>query len=431
MSRFVLSRAAVLTTALAGAAGIALLGSAGRAQEADPPPPALPIDTSQRLVDAPGSELVYATCTVCHTVSPILAHDGLTPEMWADQVDIMRRVNGATFDDATAEQIVAYLSAHYSDPPPSPQEELLGPAMRLAAEAAATPTVDVPADDNSFAVAVVQGSCAAPGNAVWSLGQTAAWGGENPIVRTPGGPVLETRGTIESKLDAFVLTGYPRALTVRMGTTADAPLIACGDIVDNKADDRLVVVVSPVSGSGIGGLATFDEHPQGFAGFGGTAVDAEVLLVRGALAGQPASAPAALTPAPTAVPVAALIPVGECADGSKGDCLPVGMRDIFFDPDMLSAPSGSKTEIDVVNQGAIIHNFSIDARGNDSLTNLGVSVTLQPGGTDTVSVDAPAGDYYFYCNIPGHEAAGMRGYLTVAENGELGATKSQQTPPMR
>lgn len=429
MRNLALSRAALLTAALAGAAGIALLGGAGRAQEADPTPPALPIDTSLRLVEAAGSDLVYANCTVCHTLAPILAHNGLTPEMWAEQVDIMRRVNGATFDDETAKQIVAYLSAHYSAPPPSPQDELLGPAMRLAAEAAATPAVAIPADDTSFAVAVVQGSCAAPGNAVWSLGQTSAWGGENPIVRTPGGPVLETKGTLESKLDAFVMTGFPRALTVRMGAEAGAPLVACGDIVDNEADNRLVVVVSPVDDSGIGGLATFAEHAQGFAGFGGTAVDAEVLLVRGAL-GAPAAAPTP-TPAPTAAPVAKLPAVGECADGSKGNCLPVGMHDIYFDPNMLSAPSGAKTEFDVVNQGAIIHNFSVDAHGNDGLANLGVSVTLQPGGNQTVSVDAPAGDYYFYCNIPGHEAAGMRGYFSVAENGDLSATKAAQTPPMR
>lgn len=46
-------------------------------------------------------------------------------------------------------------------------------------------------------------------------------------------------------------------------------------------------------------------------------------------------------------------------------------------------------------------------------------------------MDAAPGDYYFYCNIPGHEAAGMRGYLTLSENGELSATRAAQTPPMR
>jgi plastocyanin len=428
------SRAILLAAVLAAAAGVAVVvgggSNTGVAQEGTPAAPPLPIDTSLRLVEASGSDVVYANCTVCHTLAPILAHEGLSAEQWADQVTKMREVNGAEFDDATAKRIIAYLSANYSAPPPSIQDELLAPARRLMAAAEATPSLSVSADETAFVVAVAEGTCAAPGSAVWDLGQTAPWGGANPIVPTPGGPVLVADGASQGKLDRFVLSGQPRAMTVRLGSAADAPLVACGDIADNVQDLKAVVVVSPVENSGIGGLATLTQHSTGFAGLGGEVVEAELLLVRGAL-GAAAALPPAPTPAPTAAPVAALPAVGDCADGSRGDCLPIGMRDIFFSPNMLAAPAGGETGITVVNQGAIVHNFSIDDHGNSGLTNLGVSVTLQPGDKQDVSVNAPAGDYYFYCDIPGHEAAGMRGYLSIAADGPLSATEASQTPPMR
>ena len=35
------------------------------------------------------------------------------------------------------------------------------------------------------------------------------------------------------------------------------------------------------------------------------------------------------------------------------------------------------------------------------------------GGTKTLTATLPAGTYTFYCSVPGHEAAGMKGTLTV------------------
>ena len=35
------------------------------------------------------------------------------------------------------------------------------------------------------------------------------------------------------------------------------------------------------------------------------------------------------------------------------------------------------------------------------------------GGTKTLSLNLPAGTYTFYCSVPGHEQAGMKGTLTV------------------
>jgi len=40
--------------------------------------------------------------------------------------------------------------------------------------------------------------------------------------------------------------------------------------------------------------------------------------------------------------------------------------------------------------------------------------TVQPGGASTVTADLKPGTYTFYCPVPGHEAAGMKGTLTVS-----------------
>ena len=40
---------------------------------------------------------------------------------------------------------------------------------------------------------------------------------------------------------------------------------------------------------------------------------------------------------------------------------------------------------------------------------------MQDGGTSTIDIaNLKAGTYTFYCSVPGHEAAGMKGTLTVS-----------------
>jgi uncharacterized cupredoxin-like copper-binding protein len=57
------------------------------------------------------------------------------------------------------------------------------------------------------------------------------------------------------------------------------------------------------------------------------------------------------------------------------------------------------------NVGATLHNFSID--------DLGISIDIEPGETAETTINAPAGRYDFYCNVPGHLEAGMTGTLVV------------------
>jgi plastocyanin len=112
---------------------------------------------------------------------------------------------------------------------------------------------------------------------------------------------------------------------------------------------------------------------------------------------------AAATPTAGATPAA-----GEeqaAAGGGTGEAVTVESYDIYFEPDELSLPAETEVPVSLPNVGVTLHNFSIDE--------LGISVDIAPGATEETVINAPAGEYEFYCNVPGHKAAGMLGTLTV------------------
>jgi nitrite reductase (NO-forming) len=79
--------------------------------------------------------------------------------------------------------------------------------------------------------------------------------------------------------------------------------------------------------------------------------------------------------------------------------------DIYFEPKEVTIPADTDVTFTLPNNGVTMHDFSIDE--------LGVQVDLQPGATETVVINAPPGSYEYYCNVPGHKAAGMVGTLIV------------------
>ncbi|MFL5759588.1 MAG: PQQ-dependent sugar dehydrogenase [Thermomicrobiales bacterium] len=93
------------------------------------------------------------------------------------------------------------------------------------------------------------------------------------------------------------------------------------------------------------------------------------------------------------------------AASAGGSAQTVTMVDIAFQPKDLTIPANTDVTVDLPNNGASLHNFSIDE--------LNISVDVQPGQTGSVTINAPAGTYQFYCNVPGHKEAGMVGTLTV------------------
>jgi uncharacterized cupredoxin-like copper-binding protein len=110
-------------------------------------------------------------------------------------------------------------------------------------------------------------------------------------------------------------------------------------------------------------------------------------------------------------------------------CIEVGQYDIYFKPNLITIPADTPVTIALRDDGALPHNFSVTEHNNPKVKNLGISVTLQPGQSTTVTLTAPAGTYYFYCNVPGHEQAGMFGYLMVKPGAAAAGTAATVTPP--
>ena len=78
-----------------------------------------------------------------------------------------------------------------------------------------------------------------------------------------------------------------------------------------------------------------------------------------------------------------------------------------FNTKQLSAKAG-KVTITMDNPSLFQHAVSIKGNGAQANGN-----TVGKGGVSTVSATLKPGTYEFYCPVDGHEAAGMKGTLTV------------------
>jgi plastocyanin len=72
-----------------------------------------------------------------------------------------------------------------------------------------------------------------------------------------------------------------------------------------------------------------------------------------------------------------------------------------------TAKAGSVT-LEMPNKASITHDISVKGNGIDQK-----GPQVGQGGTSKVTVDLKPGTYTFYCSVPGHEAGGMKGTLTV------------------
>ena len=87
--------------------------------------------------------------------------------------------------------------------------------------------------------------------------------------------------------------------------------------------------------------------------------------------------------------------------------------DIYFEPKEVTIPANTDVTVVLPNDGVTPHNFSIDE--------LGIDVDIAPGETKETVINAPAGEYEYYCNVPGHKEAGMVGTLIVTEDAAAAA----------
>ena len=79
-----------------------------------------------------------------------------------------------------------------------------------------------------------------------------------------------------------------------------------------------------------------------------------------------------------------------------------------FSPAELAVVVGEPVNIELRNEGNLLHDVTIDE--------LGLRVVAQPGETRVAGfVPDRAGTFTFYCSVPGHAQAGMVGTLWVVE----------------
>jgi uncharacterized cupredoxin-like copper-binding protein len=156
----------------------------------------------------------------------------------------------------------------------------------------------------------------------------------------------------------------------------------------------------------------------------GTPLVAALLAVALAVLGVGAMFASAQTATPTPCPSAT--PGATPASGSA--CVVIDEYDIYFKPNTATIPADTDVTISITNHGATAHNFSITDHKNPGLKNLNISVDNNPGETKEVKINAPEGDYYFFCNVPGHEAAGMFGYISVKKDAKITSAEATVTP---
>jgi plastocyanin len=92
-----------------------------------------------------------------------------------------------------------------------------------------------------------------------------------------------------------------------------------------------------------------------------------------------------------------------------------GKLEIPADPDGALAyrfanaeASAGQLEIDSKNDASIEHDIAIEGNGVDEKGEV-----VSNGGVSRISTTLQAGEYTFYCSVPGHREAGMEGTLTV------------------
>ena len=118
-----------------------------------------------------------------------------------------------------------------------------------------------------------------------------------------------------------------------------------------------------------------------------------------------------------------------CGGGGPSTSLRTTMTDFAFTPNAFTVPAGEEITLNIVNNGAVVHNFVIMQSGasagaswddDDQANVYWEERDITPGGELSVTFTAPAepGEYQIVCRTLGHIASGMIGKLTVVAGEE-------------
>lgn len=121
--------------------------------------------------------------------------------------------------------------------------------------------------------------------------------------------------------------------------------------------------------------------------------------------------PASATPAATATKTTKTTAGASPATASTAiSVMTMGNGMLMFNTNTLHARAGRVT-IHFTNQAPIGHDLSVQVGTNGPV--LGATGVFQ-GGSRTLVLALKPGTYTYFCNVPGHRAAGMQGTLTVS-----------------
>lgn len=82
-------------------------------------------------------------------------------------------------------------------------------------------------------------------------------------------------------------------------------------------------------------------------------------------------------------------------------------KDFSFSLDGVPVKAGKVTFV-VTNEGNVPHDFKIEGNGVSDKTEM-----IEPGNSQSLTVDLSPGTYSFICTAPMHELMGMKGDLSV------------------
>jgi nitrite reductase (NO-forming) len=89
-----------------------------------------------------------------------------------------------------------------------------------------------------------------------------------------------------------------------------------------------------------------------------------------------------------------------------GEEITVVAVDIAFEQEEITIPANTDVTITLTNEGMLEHDLVVDEL--DFIVG-----PLAGGESASETLNAPAGEYEYYCSIPGHKEAGMVGTLIV------------------
>jgi nitrite reductase (NO-forming) len=131
------------------------------------------------------------------------------------------------------------------------------------------------------------------------------------------------------------------------------------------------------------------------------------------------SVPIVLAPKPaTVTPIASSQPTVAGASSVPAS-VSINASEFKFSPNSVDLPVGRKVTVTLQNSGVVEHDVTIPSAGFSLLAGAGQTATGE------FTVDKP-GVFDFFCSIPGHKDAGMKGTLTVVD--PLAAVSSAPLP---